>query len=126
MSFSKQRELIITYLKNTKEHPTAERIYAELKPVMPRLSLATVYRNLGLLCEQKQILRLKTGDGTDHFDADLKEHQHFVCSKCGGVKDLSFTLPRETILNSLGKHATVDTYRLYIYGTCDECNLENA
>ncbi|MFR8974792.1 MAG: transcriptional repressor, partial [Eubacteriales bacterium] len=44
MNFSKQRESILNYLRNTKEHPTAERIYADLKPSLPNLSLATVYR----------------------------------------------------------------------------------
>lgn len=122
MNFSKQRESILNYLRNTKEHPTAERIYADLKPSLPNLSLATVYRNLGRLCETGTVVRLSTGDKTDHFDADTSDHQHFVCTSCGTVSDMFFELPQEILNQNLGDSFVANYYKLYVYGICKDCS----
>ena len=44
--FSHQRERIYQTVLERRDHPTAEMVYQQLKPEMPRLSLGTVYRNL--------------------------------------------------------------------------------
>ncbi len=121
MNFSKQRNSILDYLKNTKEHPTAERIYSDLKPSLPNLSLATVYRNLGRLCETGEVVRLAAGGKTDRFDADTSDHQHFVCTSCGEVSDLFFQLPADILNENLGERFSPHHYRLFVYGLCKRC-----
>lgn len=121
MNFSVQREEILNYLKNTKEHPTAEHIYSELKYKLPNLSLATVYRNCNKLCEMGEIVRLKTDGKTDRFDADISDHQHFVCVSCGKVYDLYFALPEDYLTAHLPQGFKKDTSMLYVYGSCDCC-----
>ena len=120
MNFSRQRESILNYLKITKTHPTAEEIYSELKLELPSLSLATVYRNCNRLAEAGELLRLDTG-GKTHFDADISDHQHFVCSECGRVYDLFFELPEETIVGNLPEGFTHNSHRLYFFGVCKNC-----
>lgn len=44
--YSKKREAILTAIRSTTCHPSAEWIYHTLKPTHPDLSLGTVYRNL--------------------------------------------------------------------------------
>ena len=44
IKYSRQREAILAYLHSTKEHPTAEKVYMELRAQFPKLSLGTVYR----------------------------------------------------------------------------------
>lgn len=121
--YSRQRQLILDYLKSTTSHPTAEQIYAELKPQNPALSLSTVYRNLRLLADDGIILRLDTGESTDRFDADLSEHHHFICTKCGQVTDVfrSF-LTKKELEDALGRGFRADRHSLYIYGVCAACN----
>ena len=80
--------MIKSFLMGRKDHPTADVIYSNLKQQDPNLSLGTVYRNLTLLSDMGEILRLRVGDGVDHFDADTSEHYHFVCTECGSVIDL--------------------------------------
>ena len=53
--YSKQRELIYQNLKNRCDHPTAEKIYSDLKIDNPELSLGTVYRNLNFLVKVNKI-----------------------------------------------------------------------
>ena len=43
---SHKRDAILECLRCTTSHPTAEWVYTQLKPTIPDLSLATVYRNL--------------------------------------------------------------------------------
>ena len=49
---SRKRQAILEALCATREHPTAEMLYQQLKPDYPELSLGTVYRNLGVLAEE--------------------------------------------------------------------------
>lgn len=120
MNFSRQRESIMNYLKNTTSHPTAEEIYAELKPDLPNLSLATVYRNCSKLAEIGELIRLDAG-GKTHFDADISDHQHFVCSTCGRVYDMFFSLPEEVIKTNLPEGFEHENHRLYFFGVCKKC-----
>ncbi len=45
---SRKRDAILECLRCTTSHPTAEWVYNQLKPTIPDLSLATVYRNLAI------------------------------------------------------------------------------
>ena len=49
MKYSKQREIILEYLRSVKTHPTAETIYEEVRKKDKKISLGTVYRNLDKL-----------------------------------------------------------------------------
>ena len=120
MNFSRQREHILNYLKNTDLHPTAEEIYQDLKSELPNLSLATVYRNCNKLTELGELLRLDVGSKT-HFDADTSDHQHFLCSRCGRVYDLFFALPEEVIETNLPNDFCYESHRLVFFGVCKDC-----
>ena len=57
---SKQREAIQFYLATHSNHPTAETVYLGIKEEFPNVSLGTVYRNLALLAENGEILKIST------------------------------------------------------------------
>ena len=121
--YSRQRELILNYLKGTTAHPTAEQIYADLKPENPALSLSTIYRNLNLLSEYGVIQKLTTGEHGDRFDADTREHSHFICSGCHQVMDVfSSLLDEKELVKALGDNCEVLQHKLYLYGVCSACN----
>ena len=88
MNYSKQREIIIEYIKGVKTHPTAETIYNDLRVDNPELSLGTVYRNLDKLSKAGEILRLNGFGQKDRFDGNTKHHYHGQCVKCGNVFDI--------------------------------------
>lgn len=122
IKYSRQREAILAYLHSTKEHPTAEKVYMELRAQFPKLSLGTVYRNLNLLAESGEILRLSCGDSTDHFDATVTPHYHFVCRKCDKILDLEMSsldfIEERAAENFQGK---VQGHQVYFYGECEDC-----
>ena len=88
LKYSRQREAIKEFLATRKDHPTADVVYQNIREIYPHISLGTVYRNLTLLSDIGEILRLHLSDGVDHFDADTSLHYHFICKDCGSVIDL--------------------------------------
>ena len=119
----RKRNAILTCLRETTTHPSAEWVYAQLKPEIPDLSLGTVYRNLALFKEQGQIISLGTVKGVERFDGDTSPHVHFICNECGCVLDLEgIAVPDE--LRSAVSHnsgASVTGCSLTFTGVCMNC-----
>ena len=84
----RKRSAILSYLRQTDLHPSAEMVFNQLKPQYPDLSLGTVYRNLAMFKEQGQIMSVGTVNGVERFDGNTKPHVHFICTGCSGVSDL--------------------------------------
>ena len=93
MKHSKQRDSIQEFLMTRQDHPTAETVYMNIRRDFPRISLATVYRNLSLLAELGEIQKISTPDGPDRFDARVDPHVHFSCDRCGSILDLEMEDP---------------------------------
>src|SRR3989339_577112 len=50
-----QKEIVLDYVKNTKCHPSAQKVYTETKRLLPRISKATVYRILNNFKDKGEI-----------------------------------------------------------------------
>lgn len=88
MKQTRQKALIMNALENRSDHPTAEVIYHELLEVDPRISLATVYRNLNTFAENGKIRRIELPNMKDRFDSNMKAHHHALCCECGRICDI--------------------------------------
>lgn len=66
--------------------------------------------------------------GVDHFDYNIRPHQHFVCSKCNAVIDLPIA---DNDFSSIDKEAAkgfdglIQGHRLYFCGICRDCLNKN-
>lgn len=119
---SKQRDLVKKIIKESMLHLTAEEIYNEARREMPSISLGTVYRNLGALCDEGIIRKLKTNLGYDIYDKSIYPHGHVVCPKCKRVYDYnSDEITR--ILNRDFSH--LESYELMINAICDDCQKKD-
>lgn len=122
LKYSRQREAVLVYLRSTKSHPTAEQVYQKIREEFPKISLGTVYRNLNLLADCGEILRLNCGDGVEHFDATTTPHNHFICRRCRQVIDLEadwdFELDTKMDYEFPGK---IEGHEIYFYGICKKC-----
>lgn len=118
----RKRDAILQYLQSTKAHPSAETVYAALKPEIPDLSLATVYRNLSLFKKQGVVSAIATVNGTERFDGNCAPHVHFICEACGAVQDLDVPLP-ESLQKSAESHCggRIGECHLSFTGTCRNC-----
>jgi Fur family peroxide stress response transcriptional regulator len=122
LKYSRQREVIKEFLCTRKDHPTADAVYMNVRQQYPNISLGTVYRNLTLLSDMGEILRLRVGDGVDHFDADTSPHNHFVCTECGSVIDLEMeSINHITEIAAKNFNGRIDGHATYFYGVCGDC-----
>ena len=124
---TKQKQLILDILRGTKSHPTADWVYEQARKVIPEISLGTVYRNLNVLKENKEIMELNYGSTFSRFDGNSENHYHFVCENCGRVDDVDLP-PQEEVNRLVTKvhGGEVAYHRLEFYGTCAECQKGNS
>lgn len=122
LRYSRQRAAIKQFLMTRKDHPTANVVYENVRQEFPNISLGTVYRNLTLLSDIGEILRLRLGNGTDYFDADISNHYHFICKHCGSVSDLPMD-SIEKINDVAGEHfdGEITGHVVHFYGLCCSC-----
>lgn len=85
---SRQRQAILEELQKVKTHPTADEVYEAARLRIPRISLATVYRNLEILAEEGMIQKLQVSGAQMRFDGNSDEHCHIRCTRCGRVDDI--------------------------------------
>lgn len=91
MNYSRQREMILNILSESRSHPTAEEILCEVRRIDGRVARGTVYRNLGLLVEGGEIIKITTPEGVCRYDFIHAPHSHAVCEVCGRVIDFTFS-----------------------------------
>ena len=119
----RKRDAILTCLRGTTVHPSADWIYEQLKAERSDISLATVYRNLALFKTQGIINSLGTVKGVERFDGNTAPHVHYICEECGSVLDLhGIAVPEE--LNSAVAQNTgglVCGCQLTFTGKCENC-----
>ena len=119
---SRQRERILELLRRTDQHPTAAWLYDNLRDEFPRLSLGTVYRNLGILVQSGKVRKLDSGSTFDRFEINRGDHVHFVCRSCGRILDLDVPETEEfqrAVLTQTGNRVT--GHRIELFGECDQC-----
>lgn len=120
---SKKRDAILEALASVKEHPTAEMLYAALKPSIPELSLGTVYRNLSVLAQEGLVVSVAHVDGQERYDARIDPHAHFVCRKCNKVLDIDMPDLIQPMCSQVNQMigCEAESYSLCFNGLCDKC-----
>jgi Fur family peroxide stress response transcriptional regulator len=83
-----QRRVIMATLAGRHDHPTADEVYEEVRDQLPEVSKATVYRVLDLLVRLGVATRIHSPASRGHFDAEVRQHHHAICSRCERVVDL--------------------------------------
>ncbi len=117
-----QRMEIFREVAQAIDHPDAEEIYQRVRERMPTVSLDTVYRTLRWLEDLGFISTLGPLWERTRFDANLKQHHHFVCVRCGLTRDFysdhlnNLKLPN--LVKSIGQ---VETMQVEVKGICHEC-----
>lgn len=117
-----QREIILEELRKVKCHPTADELYGMIKTRLPRISLATVYRNLELMADDGMIRKLEYAGKQKRFDGDTRNHHHIRCVECGRLDDI-FVSPVEGVDDCIvdsGGYSVLG-HRLEFFGICSEC-----
>ncbi len=85
---SAQRLAVAEYVLFTKEHPSADQVWAKVRAVCPVLSRATVYNTLNLFVKKKLLRELVLSEGKVVFDPKMEAHHHFIDEHTGRIEDV--------------------------------------
>lgn len=117
-----QRLEVAREIAGSDTHPDVEAIYCAVRERVPTISLDTVYRTLGTLEGLGLINRVDAISGPARYDANLEHHHHFICVRCGLIRDLPGTsyegLEVSEAATNLGE---VESITVQLRGICREC-----
>ena len=124
LNYSRQRQAIKDYLASSMEHPTADTVYLNVKEEFPNISLGTVYRNLNLLTDLGEAVKVSTAEGRDRYDGNNAPHNHFHCMSCDRVLDLDLDMAHIHQINEIAADAfdgIIKSSSTLFHGTCGNC-----
>lgn len=110
---------ILEMVRKSPGHLTAEEAFLLAKKKKIDVSIASIYRILGKLADDGYIKRFSVFGGPDIFDKTLEEHGHFVCKKCGKVRDIVIPNLKNKIIKE--SNIEIKDYDLTINYTCEHC-----
>ncbi len=119
LKITPQRIAVYEVLLRSREHPTVEEIYNQIKEKYPYVSMATVYRTVEILENIGLVKKVCYWGNSTRYDANLEEHHHFICLRCGIIRDVhlngNLSLPEEI------DGFTVHSIAVNMYGLCPSC-----
>lgn len=117
-----QRLVILQAVASSLEHPSAEAVHRAVQASTPTVSLDTVYRTLWLLTDLGLLNTLGPRQDSVRFDANVENHHHYVCTRCGLVRDFeSDDLNALKIPETVNHFGRVVSTHVEVRGICDRC-----
>lgn len=126
MNMTPQRLGIYRALLESYDHPSPETLYDRVRPQMPSISLATIYKTLDTLVELGFASELPSTGDTKRYDANMDQHHHLVCRGCNAVEDfddeaLSAVKPPRRLNGFKPEHLSI-----HVHGLCRRCSQARA
>jgi Fur family ferric uptake transcriptional regulator len=117
---TRQKEAIRGALAEAGRPLSPEEILASANKVAERISIATVYRNVKALIEDKWLTSVEIpGESTRYEIAGKGHHHHFHCDECGKVFDLPGCGLQ--LKPQLPRGYRVTGHEFFLYGVCAAC-----
>lgn len=118
---SKQRDMILDYMRQMSGHVSAEQLYEQLNKEQ-KISLATIYRNLNILADMKEIKKIALPDGYV-YDKTCKPHYHFYCTCCNTLYDLPRLYDEKIDVEAKEESliGVVEGHEITFKGICKKC-----
>jgi Fe2+ or Zn2+ uptake regulation protein len=115
------RLALLTVLGRVGGHRSADELVAELRQAGYPHARTTVYNALDDLTRAGLIHAAPVAAGALRYEADLSPHQHFVCSRCGLIRNVAVVIdPVEGPLPHV-EGARIDVVDVVYRGVCAAC-----
>jgi Fur family transcriptional regulator, ferric uptake regulator len=89
LKMTDQRKVILKVLEDSGDHPSVDTVCDRAKKIDPSISIATVYRTLGLLDELGLVIKHDFGETYARFEVkpehDHGHHHHLIDTETGQV-----------------------------------------
>lgn len=121
---TRQRQAILDCFKTFNRPLSVEEILKIASAHVHQLNLATVYRNLKLLVEERIIVPVDLpGNNTRYECVDLSHHHHFLCHGCNRLFDVNGC--PEGISSLVPKGFKLISHAITLAGYCVDCVQNN-
>lgn len=120
-----QRLAILRVLRAAHGHLSPSEIYEKVRPDLPGMTEATVYRTLNFLAEQGLVLVAHVGHGQLVYEIADHDHHHLICRACGRMQEIDHEALKMLYKNFLEKSGyRIDTIHTTFFGLCPECQKD--
>ncbi|MCG8456785.1 MAG: transcriptional repressor [Holophagales bacterium] len=117
---TKQRQAILGAFGRSARPLAPQEVLGLAAAEVPRLGLATVYRNIRVLEEEGVLARVELPGAPDRYElAGKGHHHHFHCRDCDRVFDVQ-GCPR-AIAELTPAGFRLHSHEVILYGQCDDC-----
>lgn len=121
MRVTPQRLVLHRALRELDRHVTADELLDSVAERLPSVSLPTIYATLELLEELGMVRRVQRA-GTTLFDPRIEPHHHLVCTACGAMEDLDFTLDTAALERAAAQRGFAhERIEAVVHGRCAAC-----
>ena len=120
MAVTPQRLAVYQALVEAHDHPTPEMLHTRVRPEMPSLSLATVYKVLDALERIGLVREVHVFSDVSRFDANLDHHHHLVCVDCKKVLDY-YDDDLDALVPPKVRGFVPDSLAIRVLGKCSDC-----
>ncbi len=119
---TRQRKVVLTVIRDSHDHMTANEVFAAAKSRLPTISFATVYNSLRFLKEGGHIVEIQFGNGASRYDRMTSRHDHAICTKCGMLVDIEMEHSGELIETAVAySKFKPESLEFTLRGICPEC-----
>jgi len=103
-------------------HINIDEIYEDVKEQHPTLSLATIYKNIILMQQNKVIVEVPMNNQKSKYELKKEEHMHLICEKCGTIQDTMISKQTEEAL--VIENFKLNNAQINLYGLCQRCQTK--
>ncbi len=120
-----QRMAVYQALVQSRQHPTADMMFQEVRREYPNISYDTVNRTLLTFAGIGLVDVVEVFGGPKRFDPDIDDHHHLHCMACGRIIDFDHdNYTRLEVPAEIARRFTVISKRVVLKGLCAACTPE--
>jgi Fe2+ or Zn2+ uptake regulation protein len=112
---SAHRVAVGQYVLTTKDHPSADRVWARVKERFPMISRATVYNTLNLFVQKDLLRELHLAPDSVVFDPKMERHHHLIDDETGTIHDIDWNQVEVRKVDSVANFEVSD-YQVVMHG----------
>jgi Fur family ferric uptake transcriptional regulator len=121
---TKQKRLIWAVFERNIRPLSPFEVHEQVVADLPQVSLATVYRVLKALQEEKKLVSVSLPGSPDRYEMKVRadtHHHHFYCEGCGKVFDVPGCGLRVDTRVPTG--FSISRHEVTLYGNCNDCGV---
>ncbi len=115
------QRLAIIQLMDEYGHISVRDIYEKIQEKFPSLSLATVYKNINAMMENRFINELKIVGQDNKYELVKERHSHMICRNCGDIEDVFIDTKGLEKSVPAQSDFRVEETSIQFFGLCKKC-----